>query len=108
MLGLNALSQVSQAQLLLKDRITQPIDSSNMAPLAGSVHPLARAEFDQGMADNSKVIQGMSVNFKRTAAQEAGLQALLQAQQDPASPSYHKWLTPAQFGEQFGVSQADL
>ena len=50
----------------------------------------------------------MSINFKPTDAQQAALKALLQAQQDPASPSYHKWLTPAQFGQQFGMSSADL
>jgi len=69
---------------------------------------MARAEFDQGLADNSKVIQGMTINFKRSAAQEASLQALLKAQQDPGSPSYHKWLTQAEFGQQFGMSSADL
>jgi Pro-kumamolisin, activation domain/Bacterial Ig-like domain (group 3) len=69
---------------------------------------MAKAEFDQGLADNSKVIQGMSIHFKRSTAQEASLQALLKAQQDPSSPSYHKWLTPAEFGQQFGMSSADL
>ena len=48
----------------------------------------------------------MTINFKRSEAQEASLRALLAAQQDPASPSYHKWLTPAQFGQQFGMSTA--
>ncbi len=108
MLGVSALPQVSQAQVVLEDRITQPIDSSSMSAVPGSVHPMARAEFDQGLADNSKVLQGMTINFKRSEAQEANLKALLQAQQDPASPNYHKWLTPAQFGEQFGMSLADL
>jgi pseudomonalisin len=28
--------------------------------------------------------------------------------QDPASPSYHRWLTPAEYGEQFGLSDRDL
>jgi subtilase family serine protease len=69
---------------------------------------MARAAFDQGLADNSKVVQGMSINFKRTAAQEASLAALLKAQQDPGSPYYHKWLTQAEFGQQFGMSSADL
>src|SRR5262249_6624446 len=36
------------------------------------------------------------------------LEALLKAQQDPASPQYHKWLTPAQFGAQFGPDKAAL
>lgn len=108
LLGVSALSQVSQAQVILQDRIVQPIDSVSMSPLTGSVHPLAKAEFDQGVADNSKVLGGMTINFKRTEAQEASLKALLQAQQDPASPSYHKWLTQAQFGQLFGMSAADL
>ena len=38
----------------------------------------------------------------------AGLGALLKAQHDPASPSYHKWLTPQQFGQRFGPGAATL
>jgi subtilase family serine protease len=108
LLGVSGLFQVSQAQVVLQDRITQPVESSSMSPLTGSLHPMARAEFDQGLADNSKVIQGMSINFKRSPAQEASLAALLKAQQDPGSPYYHKWLTQVEFGQQFGMSSADL
>ena len=36
------------------------------------------------------------------------LAELLKAQQDPASAQYHKWLTPAQFGAQFGPDRATL
>jgi hypothetical protein len=108
LLGVSALFQVSQAQVVLQDRISQPVDSASMSPLTGSLHPMAKAEFDQGLADNSKVVQGMSINFKRSAAQEASLTALLKAQQDPGSPFYHKWLTQAAFGQQFGMSSADL
>ncbi len=108
MLAFSALPSGAQAQKVLQDRITQPIESASAVPLTGSVHPLAKTEFDIGLANNAKVLQGMSVNFKRSAAQEASLKALLAAQQDPSSPSYHKWLTPAQFGQQFGMSAADL
>ena len=107
LMAIGGLSRASRAQIL-GDRITQPIDSANMVAMAGSVHPQARGEFDQGLSDNSKVLAGMTINFKRTEAQEASLAALLQAQQDPASPSYHKWLTQAQFGQEFGMSSADL
>ena len=108
MLAFSALPQGAQAQTVLQDRITQPIESASSVPLMGSVHPLARIGFDTGLVDNAKVLQGMTINFKRSAAQEASLQALLAAQQDPSSPSYHQWLTPAQFGQQFGMSAADL
>jgi len=36
------------------------------------------------------------------------LEALLTAQQDVKSPQYHRWLTPAQFGAQFGPDKAVL
>ena len=32
----------------------------------------------------------------------------IRAQQDPASPYYHQWLTPETYGERFGISQNDL
>ena len=73
-----------------------------MSPIVGSVHPQTKAALDAGLADNSKILQRMSINFKRSDVQEASLQALLQAEQDPGSPSYHQWLTPAQFGQQLG------
>ena len=108
MLAFSALPRGTQAQALLQDRIAQPIESANAVPLAGTLHPLARAESEAGLVDNAKVLQGMIINFKRSDAQEASLKALLAAQQDPSSPSYHQWLTPAQFGQQFGMSAADL
>ncbi|MEI9972321.1 MAG: protease pro-enzyme activation domain-containing protein [Ignavibacteriota bacterium] len=40
--------------------------------------------------------------------QSAALEQLLADQQDPASPRYHVWLTPEQFGAQFGAAQADI
>ena len=108
MLAFSALPQGAQAQALLQDRIAQPIETANAVPLTGTLHPMARSEFDTGLVDNAKVLQGMIINFKRSAAQEANLKALLAAQQDPSSPSYHQWLTPAQFGQQFGMSADDL
>ena len=40
--------------------------------------------------------------------QEAALEELLRAQHDAGSPYYHRWLTPAEFGKRFGISQHDL
>ena len=36
------------------------------------------------------------------------LEQLLRDQTDPNSSSYHQWLTPAQFKQQFGPSPADF
>jgi subtilase family serine protease len=50
----------------------------------------------------------MAIFFNPSAAQQQQLQQLLADQQNPASPNYHKWLTPEQYGERFGMAQADL
>ena len=41
-------------------------------------------------------------------SQQIALNLLLAQQQDRSSPNYHKWLTPGQFAERFGVSQGDI
>jgi uncharacterized protein (TIGR03437 family) len=46
--------------------------------------------------------------FKPSLSQHAALEQLLGNQQNPASPDFHKWLTPEQYAGRFGVSQDDL
>jgi subtilase family serine protease len=53
-------------------------------------------------------LKNVTLLFNQSASQKADLQALVQQQRDPASPNYHKWLTPEQFGARFGMSQDDL
>ena len=90
------------------DRITSPIDSSQLVPLKGNVHGLAQSRFDLGRTDGSQQIYGISLGFHLSAAQQSDLNNLLAQQQDRSSPNYHKWLTPAQFADRFGMTQADI
>jgi len=91
-----------------ENRLKGFIESGLMTPLAGNVHPLAQAQYDQGPADESRLISPITLVLKRSAGQQAALDILLRDQQDPGSSQYHRWLTPDQFGERFGFSQADL
>ena len=72
------------------------------------LHPLARAEFDQGRVEGSMKINRAAIVFKLSSAQQAALDKLLAEQQDPHSANYHKWLTPEQYAARFGMSDADL
>jgi len=90
------------------DRITGPIDSSQMVVLTGNVHGLAQPRFDLGRTDGSRVLYGVTLAFRPSATQQADLNNLLAQQQDPSSPNYHKWLTPAQFADRFGMTQNDI
>lgn len=98
----------AEAQTQPAARIRGEISSSQMAVLQNSKHPLALARYDAGRVAGATKLEGMSIHFSRTAAQEAKLQALIAAQQNPASGQYHQWLTPEQFAAQFGVSDSDI
>ena len=89
-------------------RITSPIDSSSRAALAGSRPPRAAAVDDLGAVPSTLQLHGISLLFSRSAAQQAALDALVAAQQNPASPLYHQWITPDQYAAQFGVANSDI
>lgn len=46
--------------------------------------------------------------LKPTAAQQGALEKLLVDQQDPASPDYHRWVTPEEYAGRFGLSSGDI
>ena len=88
--------------------ITQPINESQIVALRGNTHPLAQPQFDIGPAPGNLPMQRMLLVLKRDPQQEFALHKLLDDQQDKASPNYHKWLTPDEFGLQFGPSDQDI
>jgi subtilase family serine protease len=90
------------------DRVASTIDSSQMIALTGNIHGLAQPRFDLGRADGSKVLYGVTLAFRPSAAQQADLNNLLAQQQDRSSPNYHKWLTPAEFADRFGMTRNDV
>ncbi|MGA9509284.1 MAG: protease pro-enzyme activation domain-containing protein [Candidatus Sulfotelmatobacter sp.] len=97
-----------QHVLIVQPLITQPVDETQLTVLKGNTHPLARPAFDLGTAPATLPMQRMLLVLKRSPQQEAALRKLLDEQQSKGSPNYHRWLTPAQFGQQFGPSDSDM
>jgi hypothetical protein len=89
-------------------RVTQTVDEGNRVPLHGNVHPMARPQFDRGPVADSEPASRMTLLLQRSPDQETALRQLLVQQQDKTSPNYHKWLTPDQFGKQYGPADADI
>ncbi len=85
----------------------RPVDTRVTRVIPGNVHALAKAQFDQGAVDPSTALNYVTLLTKPSAAQQADLDRLLADQQNPSSPQFHKWLTPEQFGDRFGLSPAD-
>ena len=98
-----------QAQTIrAKAQIVQPINPSRLVTLRGNTPRFARPENDRGPAPDGLLLNRMLLVLKRPAGQETALRKLLVEQQVKSSPNYHQWLTPAQFGEQFGPADADI
>ncbi|MGP8174580.1 MAG: protease pro-enzyme activation domain-containing protein [Terracidiphilus sp.] len=89
-------------------RIVNPIDESQLKTLKGTMHPLANAKNDRGAVPDSTQLSRMHLVLTRSASQETALRQLIGELHTPGATNYHKWLTPDEFGKQFGPSDEDI
>ncbi len=79
-----------------------------MAALAGSKPPLSVTGTDEGAAPTGEMLNRMLLLLEPSAAQKQALATELANLQDPSSPVYHDWLTPAAFASKYSNSTADV
>ena len=86
-----------------------PIVEAQRVTLRGNTRPEAlRPEFDRGAVDNSFPLNGMQLQLKRSPEHEAAAEALADELHRKGSTEFHKWLTAAEYAEQFGVHPQDI
>jgi subtilase family serine protease len=102
------LATVIRAQALPARLVTQVISDAKTVPLRGTVHPLAQSRFDRGAVPDSFPAERMLLMLNRPPDREARLRQFLQRVHTPGSASYHQWLTPEQFGNEFGPADSDI
>lgn len=88
--------------------ITQAINETNRVSLGGNVRPEANAANDIGPVAADFSMDHMLLQLQRSPQQEEALEQFIDDLHNPASPNYHQWLTPQQFGQQYGLAQQDL
>jgi uncharacterized protein (TIGR03437 family) len=103
-----ALLAICGAANAQQNRITKPIDNAQRFTLSGHIHPKATAANDRGRVAPSLKLSYVTLTLNTSAAQKADLTNLLAEQQNPSSANYHKWLTPAEYADRFGVSSQDI
>ncbi|MGC2637937.1 MAG: S53 family peptidase [Acidobacteriaceae bacterium] len=99
---------IGQTTSAAKPLVVQPIDSAQLTTLRGTVHPLAQTRYDRGPVDESSPAAHLFLMLQRPPAREAAFQQYLQAEHTPGSPSFHRWLTPARIGAQYGPAGSDV
>jgi subtilase family serine protease len=87
--------------------IREAVNENKLVSLQGNTRPEASAANDRGIVSDDFPLAHMQLQLKRSVEQEAALTQYIAELSDPQSPNYHKWLTPAQFAEYFGVAAAD-
>lgn len=90
------------------DRITQAIDPSQTQFLPNHHPSWANAANSMGAAPADLALNQLTMVLARSPQQEQAFEQFLADQQNPASPDYHHWLTPAEVGERFGLSDSDI
>jgi subtilase family serine protease len=91
-----------------KPRIVAAIDNSSRVALQGSKPPIANSAIDAGPVAAGTQLEGISLIFGLSTAQQTALDTLVAAQQNPSSPLYHQWLTPATYAARFGMAASDI
>jgi subtilase family serine protease len=90
-------------------QIVSAVDDSSRTTLAGNTRPEARAKKnDRGAVPDALAMAHMQLLLRRSPAQEHVLEQLIDQLHDRASPNYHHWLTPEEFGQEFGLGGADI
>ena len=91
-----------------RDLVTESVDSTHATRLSESRSAWFRQSTDVGAAPDELMLHGLSVVLNRAAEREQALQQRLVDVQDPNSAQYHQWLSPTDFGKQFGNSDNDI
>jgi len=89
-------------------RVVSAPQSDKMVALRGNVHPMARLSNDRGILQDQQPVTRMHVLLQRSAEQETALQQLMADQLDAKSARFHAWLTPQEFGAQYGPADSDV
>jgi subtilase family serine protease len=98
------ISQLATAQ----SRITEAVENTNRIAINGSTpNRLLSVSQEAGRLPASQNLGKMVLMLGPTPEQDQAVADLIASQHDSSSPSYHKWLTPAEFGQRFGIADTD-
>lgn len=98
----------SGARAQAPDRLPHDLDSAQVQTLANHHPQWAVAANDTGAVPANLPVSNVTLALARSSQQEQAFEQLLRDQQVPSSPEYHRWLTPDEIGERFGLSGNDI
>ena len=88
--------------------IRETVDETKLVELENNTRPEATAANDRGAVSPDFALNHLLLQLKRSPESETALQQYIQELQTPGSANFHKWLTPDQFAQNYGVAQEDV
>ncbi|RDI96990.1 hypothetical protein DVT68_19055 [Dyella solisilvae] len=89
-------------------RVTQTVDNHAVSTLQRTHLAIVERSTPTQSVDDATPMNHMHLILQPSAQRKAALNALIAAQHDPKSAKFHQWVTPDQFGQTFGVADADI
>jgi subtilase family serine protease len=107
-LGLVIISVAPSPARAQSPMIATPPDNNVRVRIPNSTHPNAKPIYDAGPLDANVALNRMILVLVASPDQEHRARTLVDSQQTKDSPDYHRWVTPQEFGENFGPAQQDI
>jgi len=99
---------VLYAQAPVRSLITGTTDENNLVTLRGNTRSEANPQNDAGRVADETVMDHMLLQLQRAPEREQALVTMIDQLHDKKSANFHHWLTPEQFGQNYGLGQADI
>ena len=89
-------------------QVTQPVNNNHLFTIANSHFSfLARASASKPLPDSARM-NHLQLILSAGPLRRAQMEQLIANQHNPKSAQFHKWISPAEFGNEFGVSNSDV
>ncbi len=98
----------SATQISVPRRVVSTVDPTDAVPLVSAARPWLKNAKDAGPVPGQTLASHMVLLLQRSIQQQQALDEYLGDIQNPSSPNYHHWLTPAQFANAYGVNADDV
>ncbi|HVY94404.1 MAG TPA: S53 family peptidase [Bryobacteraceae bacterium] len=104
MTATSALWSQPAGRALVRERINE----GRRVTLAGNTRPETAEGTDLGPVAGDLALDHMLLQLRRPPEVESELTKFIDDLHNPASPSFHRWLTADEFGARFGSAQSDI
>lgn len=104
----DVFAQVGERPASARDLITGEIDESQRVTLRGNTRPEVNPDNDRGEVPHHFKLEHMLLQLRRPPKLQQEYDAYVEGLTQHNSANFHQWLTPAQVGENYGLSDSDL